>query len=811
MDNVDTDLLDITPIQGSRTVFKTKQPSEHTSRSDLIYFNASIEDNEELNKGFKIGKSATTEQREQVITLVKKYWDCFCKKGAKRTILEYEFGIDTGASQPVAARVKQYGPHESKIMMEQVEGLLANDWIEETKGAWGSIIVLAPKPHQEHIEDIDEFVWRMCVSYRKLNSVTKPFAYPIPRCDDAIGSLNLGSGTIFIITVDARQGYHQVKVRESDKDKLAFFAPNGKKYTYKVMPFGPMNAPAYYTFMMQQFRDEWDELFYVTLQNMNAVENKTVAVSATREVRLDGRPTQTGSKGIIDDILIWSTNQSLVLIYFECVCKVFQKYRVSFRLDKCEFLKERVEYVGHDLTPSGNCPAMSKFDMINDWNLPETGQSLHSFVGLINFYHHYVPYFEMRIKPLRALHRKFNRQPIPKEAWTPELKALFEDLKVSITSSPVLTRYDPSSPVFLKTDWSAEGMAWILMQPAGDEYSQKAAKILRTTGKCTFDKTKTGARLLPISYGSRACTDIEKHYHSFVGEAAAGRWGISQNRNFLWGAHFYWLCDCSAVKEVLEYEGTIHTVMRWAQELLGYHFTIIHRPATMMADVDALTRRFGKSLATYITIAVILENQSKQHRPAAYKSEAFSKTAKSTRVPPPSAAPPPCPILTDERIQSKESSIQRAEPSKTAPSEVITSTPVLAYSAVATSQSTSKQSFQSIPRACETALMQSITWTTINDIAGSVHHWVTHTGPPHINWQINNFITAEKFLTFSNDIQESAKYSVDTVKNILSLPNTHNSHIIDVTFTPHTNGNIYDWTDLLFHHIVRASPPTTTR
>ena len=122
MDDVDTDLLDITPIQGSRTVFKTKQPSEHTSRNDLIYFNASIEDNEELNKGFKIGKSATTEQREQVITLVKKYWDCFCKKGAKRTILEYEFVIDTGASQPVAARVKQYGPHESKIMMEQVEG-----------------------------------------------------------------------------------------------------------------------------------------------------------------------------------------------------------------------------------------------------------------------------------------------------------------------------------------------------------------------------------------------------------------------------------------------------------------------------------------------------------------------------------------------------------------------------------------------------------------------------------------------------------------------------------------------------------------
>ena len=802
--------MNVTPLEGSKTVFKSKQSSTCTNRNDLIYFDETGEDEKELIKGFKIGQLATTQQKEQVLSLVKKYWDCFCKRGAKRTILEYEFGVDTGASQPVACRVKQYGPHESKIMMEQVEGLLANDWIEETKGAWGSIIVLAPKPHQEHIEDIDDFIWRMCVSYRGLNRVTKPFAYPIPRCNDAIGSLNLGPGTIFIITVDARQGYHQVKVKEGDKDKLAFFAPNGKKYTYKVMPFGPMNAPAFYTFMMQKFREEWDELFYTTLHDMTTIEGKIVTVTATNEVRLDGLLTQTGSKGIIDDILIWSTHQELVLTYFECVCKIFQKYRVSFRLDKCEFLKDRVEYVGHDLTPAGNCPAMSKFDMINDWNLPETGQSLHSFVGLVNFYHNYVPYFEMRIKPLRSLHRKFNRQPIPKEAWTPELIALFEDLKVSITSSPVLTRYDPSQSVFLKTDWSAEGMAWILMQPAGDKQSQSAAETLRKTGECTFDKTKTGARLLPISYGSRACTEIEKHYHSFVGEVAAGRWGISQNRKSLWGAHFYWLCDCSAVKEILEYEGTIHTVMRWAQELLGYHFTVIHRPATMMADVDALTRRFGKDIATYITIAAIFERQSKKYNPTAYDTSAFSKTSKSTRIEAPTT-PPLCPILTNKHIQNQGRKESKTEPACIANPDIITSTPVLTYSAAINLSSRTQHTSQSIPRPCETALMQNVIWTTINDVAGSVQHWVTHMGPPHINWQITNFITDQELTRFNDNIQGDIKHSVNSVRTILSKPDTHKSHIIDITFTPKTNGSIYNWIDHILHHIIRAPSPITTR
>ena len=42
--------------------------------------------------------------------------------------------------------------------MQQIEALLKNGWIEESKGAWGSMIVLAPKPHQEHINGIEEFI-----------------------------------------------------------------------------------------------------------------------------------------------------------------------------------------------------------------------------------------------------------------------------------------------------------------------------------------------------------------------------------------------------------------------------------------------------------------------------------------------------------------------------------------------------------------------------------------------------------------------------------------------------------------------------
>jgi hypothetical protein len=92
--------------------------------------------------------------------------------------------------------------------MDQIASLLHNDWIDECGGPWGSLIILAPtKPHQEHITDIKDFVWRMCVSYRKLNAITLAFEYPIPHCeDDAIDDFGDGFGRLWFISLDARQG-----------------------------------------------------------------------------------------------------------------------------------------------------------------------------------------------------------------------------------------------------------------------------------------------------------------------------------------------------------------------------------------------------------------------------------------------------------------------------------------------------------------------------------------------------------------------------------------------------------------------------
>ena len=110
----------------------------------------------------------------------------------------------------------------------------------------------------------------------------------------------------------------------------------------------------------------------------------------------------------------------------------------------------------------------TKFNMINDWKLLISSQGLHSFIGLINFYHNYAPYFEVHIKPLLKLYCDYFHKNIPLMAWSPDLIKLFEDMKKFITPSPIIARFGPTKSVFLKTDWSEEVMAWILMQSADD-------------------------------------------------------------------------------------------------------------------------------------------------------------------------------------------------------------------------------------------------------------------------------------------------------------------------------------------------------
>ena len=214
--------------------------------------------------------------------------------------------------------------------MKQIAELLKNNWIHECGGSWGSMIVLAAKPHQEDINDTTEIrMENVCVSYPRLNKVTKLYEYSIPHCDMAITIMELGSMGIYFITVDANQVYDQIVVRKYDIDKLTFFGPDNNKYGFTVMLFGTVNAPPFYTCVVGAFKTEWDLLF-VELMTGYAPTNSLFGrqkVTISEDIfYLEVVKATLGTKSIINDVLVWINHMESILLYFQYVYQVSQKY-----------------------------------------------------------------------------------------------------------------------------------------------------------------------------------------------------------------------------------------------------------------------------------------------------------------------------------------------------------------------------------------------------------------------------------------------------------------------------------------------------
>ena len=110
--------------------------------------------------------------------------------------------------------------------------------VEEDNVPWGSLVVLAAKPHQENVP-WHEYQWRLCVSNQKMNQVTSPFTFPIHRFDDAVQDIDRKER--YFISMDMNSGYWQLVTEEEACKRLASFIPDRKRRC-KVITMGALNA-----------------------------------------------------------------------------------------------------------------------------------------------------------------------------------------------------------------------------------------------------------------------------------------------------------------------------------------------------------------------------------------------------------------------------------------------------------------------------------------------------------------------------------------------------------------------------------------
>ena len=179
--------------------------------------------------------------------------------------------------------------------------MLQKDIVERSSSPWASPIVLVKKKDGST---------RFCVDYRKLNSITRKDAYPLPRIDDTLDTLH---GSMWFTTLDLASGYWQVEVEKRNQHRTAFSTPNGL-FEFKVMPFGLCNSPATFQRLM--------DLVLAGLQWSSCLV-------------------------YLDDIIILGKDFKSHLENLSLVLQRIKDAGLRLKATKCAFFQDRGNYLGH--------------------------------------------------------------------------------------------------------------------------------------------------------------------------------------------------------------------------------------------------------------------------------------------------------------------------------------------------------------------------------------------------------------------------------------------------------------------------------
>ena len=114
-----------------------------------------------------------------------------------------------------------------------------------------------------------------------------------------------------------------------------------------------------------------------------------------------------------------------------------------------------------------------KLDSITNMPAPENQTEVKQFLGLVGYYHKFVPHFSDISRPLSKLTRKDT--PF---AWMKQCHLAFNMLKDKLCEAPILRYPDCSKPYTLFTNASKHGWAGVLTQEFETEVKGKVMKEL---------------------------------------------------------------------------------------------------------------------------------------------------------------------------------------------------------------------------------------------------------------------------------------------------------------------------------------------
>ena len=414
---------------------------------------------------------------------------------------------------PVKHRPRKVPVHLQDAFHEEVERLVKIDVLEKVTEPteWVNCFVIVEKVIDSSNAHSPNHVIKksihLCIDPKDLNEALEREPYYSRTIDELI---SMFSGAKVFTIVDMDKGYWQV-VLHPESRKYTCMAFDIGRYQFKRLPMGSKVASDIFQRMLDSV--------YIGLP---------------------------GVTGIADDMVIFGRNEEEhdrdLILFLETT----RKNGLVLNKRKLQFKKEEVSFFGHRWNSTGISPDSKKTESILKMQFPPDKETMHSFLGLVNFLNRYTPRLAELCSPLRKLILKDSHY----SPGDPE-HAAFDAIKAEFQKKIILPYFDRNKETILQTDASKKGFGAVILQEEQ-----------------------------PIYYASRALTSAEKNYQNLEREAQTAVWGMEKFHYFLYGRKFILQTDQKPLvsifrKHMIDVSPRIQriTIRAWQYEFEPQHIS----------------------------------------------------------------------------------------------------------------------------------------------------------------------------------------------------------------------------------------------
>ena len=178
----------------------------------------------------------------------------------------------------------------------------------------------------------------------------------------------------------------------------------------------------------------------------------------------------------LDDICVFNSTIDEMLNRLGLVLSNLKEFNLKIKLKEKYFFQSCVVFLSHVLSKDGISPNLEKVSKVKDWPVLKSTKEVNSFLGLVSYYHRFIPQFakwanlmhDLILPIMMKKHAGVKVPPLapnlPPFQWTPEHQESFDKLTEALISAPIFSYPDYSKLFLLETDASLKDLGAVLLQ-----------------------------------------------------------------------------------------------------------------------------------------------------------------------------------------------------------------------------------------------------------------------------------------------------------------------------------------------------------